>query len=252
MRIWTLQEERFALLQHRDSATDFDPARFRLYASGDGRWQSPDPAGRFSASAADPQSFNRYAYVQNNPARGTDPTGLYTISVNVWYYNPSAAYLANEIAVGWNMTMYTYETGGGNYCGNGFPCGPGPTAASSPMSACYRHNADYDPTICAEERAAHDLTYAIVQALSAPSQPVHTGNRSDYLKCMASEIPLQLFGNDGSVAQAIIYPLGFAAGAASGQWELAIPAGTAAAIYYSNGILRARAVCTQEVYGHVF
>lgn len=41
-----------------------------------GRWSSPDPAGLGVVSLELPQSFNRYAYVLNNPLALTDPTGL--------------------------------------------------------------------------------------------------------------------------------------------------------------------------------
>ena len=41
-----------------------------------GRFPSPDPAGISSVSLRDPQTFNRYAYVRNNPLRLTDPTGM--------------------------------------------------------------------------------------------------------------------------------------------------------------------------------
>lgn len=40
-----------------------------------GRWPSPDPVGILSANPKDPQAWNRYAYVRNNPLRLTDPTG---------------------------------------------------------------------------------------------------------------------------------------------------------------------------------
>jgi RHS repeat-associated protein len=41
-----------------------------------GRWISPDPAGLAAVSLADPQSWNRYAYVRNSPLTSVDPFGL--------------------------------------------------------------------------------------------------------------------------------------------------------------------------------
>jgi RHS repeat-associated protein len=41
-----------------------------------GRWPSPDPAGLDAVDPSNPQSWNRYAYVENNPLGATDPTGL--------------------------------------------------------------------------------------------------------------------------------------------------------------------------------
>ncbi len=40
-----------------------------------GRWPSPDPAGITSVEPRNPQSWNRYAYVLNNPLGFMDPTG---------------------------------------------------------------------------------------------------------------------------------------------------------------------------------
>ena len=48
----------------------------REYNSLEGRWPSPDPAGIASVNPADPQTWNRYAYVRNSPLQMTDPTGL--------------------------------------------------------------------------------------------------------------------------------------------------------------------------------
>jgi RHS repeat-associated protein len=42
-----------------------------------GRWPSPDPAGLMATDSTNPQSWNRYAYVLNNPLRYTDPFGLW-------------------------------------------------------------------------------------------------------------------------------------------------------------------------------
>jgi RHS repeat-associated protein len=49
-----------------------------LYREDDpkqGRWISPDPAGLAAVDPTNPQSWNRYAYVLNNPLRNIDPTG---------------------------------------------------------------------------------------------------------------------------------------------------------------------------------
>ena len=41
-----------------------------------GRFMQPDPLLN-SGQPWNPQSWNRYAYTENNPLRYTDPTGLY-------------------------------------------------------------------------------------------------------------------------------------------------------------------------------
>jgi RHS repeat-associated protein len=41
-----------------------------------GRWISPDPAGMAAVDPTNPQTWNRYAYVANNPSRFVDPLGL--------------------------------------------------------------------------------------------------------------------------------------------------------------------------------
>jgi len=49
---------------------------FRKYDPVAGRWLSPDPAGWSAVDLSNPQSLNRYAYVQNNPMASVDPKGL--------------------------------------------------------------------------------------------------------------------------------------------------------------------------------
>ena len=44
--------------------------------STQGRWPSPDPAGKSSIHLTDPQTLNRYAYARNNPVSLTDPSGM--------------------------------------------------------------------------------------------------------------------------------------------------------------------------------
>jgi RHS repeat-associated protein len=54
----------------------------REYGSTQGRWPSPDPGGLASAHLADPRSWNRYAYVRNDPLCLTDPLGLDCVYLN--------------------------------------------------------------------------------------------------------------------------------------------------------------------------
>ena len=48
----------------------------REYSPVQGRWLSPDPSGLAAANPNNPQSWNRYSYVDNNPLALTDPNGL--------------------------------------------------------------------------------------------------------------------------------------------------------------------------------
>ncbi|MGI8838873.1 MAG: RHS repeat domain-containing protein [Pyrinomonadaceae bacterium] len=52
-----------------------DEAMFRRYNRWHSRFDQPDPYDG-SYSLTDPQSFNRYAYTQNDPVNFTDPSGL--------------------------------------------------------------------------------------------------------------------------------------------------------------------------------
>jgi len=62
--------------QNQDTVTGYDDFLFREYSSVQGRWMSPDPAGLAAVRLASPQSWNRYAYVLNNPLGLVDPLGL--------------------------------------------------------------------------------------------------------------------------------------------------------------------------------
>ncbi len=67
----------YAQLDH-DSESDTQHAQFRQYSSTQGRWMSPDPYDG-SYDAGNPQSLNRYAYVNNNPLSNVDPSGLHVV-----------------------------------------------------------------------------------------------------------------------------------------------------------------------------
>jgi RHS repeat-associated protein len=62
--------------QQRDPESNLDHFMFREYSSTQGRWMTPDPAGMAAVDPADPQSWNRYSYVANDPMNSNDPSGL--------------------------------------------------------------------------------------------------------------------------------------------------------------------------------
>ena len=49
---------------------------FRQQSQSQGRWMVPDPAGSAAVDMTNPQTWNRYAYVGNNPVSAVDPVGL--------------------------------------------------------------------------------------------------------------------------------------------------------------------------------
>jgi len=75
--------------KERDSETGNDHFSAREYSSTMGRWIRPDPLPwldwqhgnkeereQFEDFIANPQNFNMYSYVNNNPLNKTDPTGM--------------------------------------------------------------------------------------------------------------------------------------------------------------------------------
>jgi RHS repeat-associated protein len=84
----------------RDS-NGLDHTWWRKLESTSGRWTSPDPY-KGSMSIGDPQSFNRYSYVENDPVNLVDPTGLYlaivcTTVFNYAEHNRDGTYPSSEI-----------------------------------------------------------------------------------------------------------------------------------------------------------
>jgi RHS repeat-associated protein len=68
----------------KDNESGFEFAQARYYNASHGRFTSVDPLTA-SASMEDPQSFNRYAYVGNDPLTSADPSGMETCSAGYSY-----------------------------------------------------------------------------------------------------------------------------------------------------------------------
>ena len=70
--------------QTQDTLSGYQDFLFRQYSPVEGRWLVPDPAGLAAVDITNPQTWNRYAYVMNNPLAYYDPLGL-KCGVAEWY-----------------------------------------------------------------------------------------------------------------------------------------------------------------------
>ncbi len=66
--------------KERDTETGLDYFMARYLSSAQGRFTTPDPL-LASARLTDPQTWNRYAYVRNNPVNLVDPDGRMTSEI---------------------------------------------------------------------------------------------------------------------------------------------------------------------------
>ena len=66
----------YASLQLYDPESDGYQTPNRYLIPRHGRWLTPDPSGEKAVKLEDPQTWNMYAYVRNNPTTLTDPSGL--------------------------------------------------------------------------------------------------------------------------------------------------------------------------------
>ncbi|MGB7552732.1 MAG: RHS repeat-associated core domain-containing protein, partial [Candidatus Korobacteraceae bacterium] len=62
--------------QTQDTVSGLYDFLFRQQSSAQGRWLVPDPAGLAAVDLTNPQTWNRYAYVGNQPLSYIDPLGL--------------------------------------------------------------------------------------------------------------------------------------------------------------------------------
>lgn len=124
----------------RDAETDLDFAQARIYNNKLGRFTSADPL-LASGKAPNPQTWNRYNYVGNNPINLIDPLGL------DWYYNKeSRSYRwsadgktfkdGSEVGSGWTSVVGNNGEGGSfSYQGEN-----GNWVALDPYSANFQEN----------------------------------------------------------------------------------------------------------------
>jgi RHS repeat-associated protein len=80
-----------------------------------GRWPSPDPAGMAAVDPTNPQSWNRYAYVGNNPLAYIDPSGMNECAPNNGnpMNNPSCfkGVYGTMMPGSYGVDVYNYDSG---------------------------------------------------------------------------------------------------------------------------------------------
>lgn len=101
----------------RDGESGSDYTIYRHYSPAQGRWMAPDPYnGNYDFT--DPQSLNRYAYLNNRPMGAIDPFGLdYCYYDSIWtcvISNPGGG----SGGLGYNGGAGDNGSGGGDYGGS--------------------------------------------------------------------------------------------------------------------------------------
>jgi len=79
------------------------PSATRDYNPTLGRWLVPDPAGEMAVNPANPQTWNMYAYVGDNPTTLNDPSGLDWVDVGNCSYD-----IENSSAVSSKISGVSY------------------------------------------------------------------------------------------------------------------------------------------------
>jgi RHS repeat-associated protein len=87
-----------------DSENNGEHFGAREYENTHGSWLSPDPAGMAAVDISNPQSWNRYAYVLDNPVSFIDPTGLACWPFERVMFGSCAGFMNNGVyfGAGWN------------------------------------------------------------------------------------------------------------------------------------------------------
>jgi RHS repeat-associated protein len=92
--------------ENQDTVTTFGGLydfMFREYNPSHSRWLSPDPAGLGAGDFSNPQSWNRYAYVNNMPLNYVDPSGLACYPLEKLMFGSCAGFLGNDyFGESWN------------------------------------------------------------------------------------------------------------------------------------------------------
>jgi RHS repeat-associated protein len=120
--------------QNQDTTAGLYDFLYREHDPMQSRWTSPDPAGLASADPGYPQSWNRYAYVRNNPMVLVDQLGMYIVCSGGVTFDEVDFYVDGHF----DGSDYTYignscggNTGGGGAIGGGSGAASGSTGVTT-------------------------------------------------------------------------------------------------------------------------
>jgi RHS repeat-associated protein len=84
----------------------------RELSANQGRWLSPDPADLGAVDFSNPQSWNRYAYVNNSPLNYIDPSGQACYPLEKQMFGSCSGFLGNGVNFGanWNEFWVAFGT----------------------------------------------------------------------------------------------------------------------------------------------
>jgi RHS repeat-associated protein len=117
-----------------DTAPGLYDFLFRQQSQSQGRWLVPDPAGLAAADITNPQTWNRYAYVGNNPLNAVDPKGLYKgINIFIPTFLPGVLGGGEDCGLG---ECGSFGSGFGGVIVDGVPEGGTSVLGGNSMAAC--------------------------------------------------------------------------------------------------------------------
>jgi RHS repeat-associated protein len=186
--------------KERDAESGLDNFGARYYGSAMGRFASPDPK-RNSAHSIEPQSWNRYSYVSNNPLKFVDPDGAEKRLVvyiqqpvlgkpTVWVRQGFTANVGHSF-IGLKDTDAKTETKRGFYPSK-------PTDPTSPtVPGVVKDNADHSWSVKKEfvisDQQYDKLNQSVANdTKNPPEYDLNTNNCTDWVNHKAGEVGVTL------------------------------------------------------------
>ena len=148
--------------QNQDTISGLYDFLYREYSPVQGRWISPDRAGLSAVDPSNPQSWNRYAYVLNNPLSNTDPTGLECVWDDGSYDSEDDQLTGSYdkcIDAGGNWVDHSY------FVQNGLPDWSGAADPCFGNQNCVTVNGTPDPASTMQCAAAFGQKYSLASGL---------------------------------------------------------------------------------------